>query len=75
MIRLDGFRTMDPQMLYSIVNMKLRDHYRDLDELARAEGIDRLVLEQRLAEAGYTYRAELNQFRQEKAAAQRSREC
>lgn len=55
-------------MLYSIVNMKLRDNYQDLDELARAEDIDRLVLEQRLADAGYTYRAELNQFRQGKPA-------
>lgn len=75
MIRLDGFRTMDPQMLYSIVNMKLRDHYQDLDELARAEGIDRLVLEQRLAEAGYTYQPDLNQFRQGKQAVQRDRGC
>ena len=68
MIRLDGSRTMDPQMRYSLVNMKLRDNYQDLDELARAEDIDRLVLEQRLADAGYTYRAELNQFRQGKPA-------
>lgn len=63
MIGLDSYRTMDPQMLYSIVNMKLRDYYDSLEELANAEDIKREVLEQRLAEAGFTYHAEVNQFR------------
>jgi hypothetical protein len=43
--------------------MKLRDYYRDLDELAHAEDIDRAVLERRLGEAGFVYHPELNQFR------------
>ena len=47
MIGLNDFCTMDPQMLYSMVNMKLRDYYEDLDDLARSEGIDRTALEQR----------------------------
>lgn len=63
MIRLDSYRTMAVPMLYSIVNMKLRDYYRDLDELAHAEDIDRALLEQRLGEAGFVYEAALNQFR------------
>ena len=63
MIGLDNYRTMDPQMLYSIVNMKLRDYYDSLEDLANAEDIEREVLERRLAEVGFTYHAEVNQFR------------
>jgi len=63
MIRLDSYRTMAVPMLYGIVNMKLRDYYRDLDELAHAEDIDRALLERRLDEAGFVYHPELNQFR------------
>jgi len=66
MIGLNDFCTMDPQMLYSMVNMKLRDYYEDLDDLARSEGIDRTALEKRLSEAGYCYHAGLKQFRQAK---------
>ena len=53
----------DPFMLYSMVNMKLRDQYPSLDELCAAEDIDRAELEKRLSEAGYDYDASVNQFR------------
>ncbi|MDE6395035.1 MAG: DUF4250 domain-containing protein [Duncaniella sp.] len=53
----------DPFMLYSMVNMKLRDQYPSLDELCAAEDIDRADLEKRLAEAGFEYDASVNQFR------------
>ena len=53
----------DPFMLLSFVNMKLRDEYRDLDELCAAAGIARDELVKRLAEAGFEYMPEINQFR------------
>lgn len=54
---------MDAHLLYSIVNMKLRNDYEDLDDLARGLDIDRAELEARLREAGYVYSAETKQFR------------
>ena len=53
----------DPFMLYSMVNMKLRDQYPSLDELCAAEDIDRAELEKRLSEAGFDYDASVYQFR------------
>ncbi|MDE6065771.1 MAG: DUF4250 domain-containing protein [Duncaniella sp.] len=53
----------DPFMLYSMINMKLRDQYASLDELCAAEDIDRPELERRLSEAGFEYEASINQFR------------
>lgn len=53
----------DPFMLYSMVNMKLRDQYPSLDELCAAEDIDRPDLEKRLADAGFEYEPSANQFR------------
>lgn len=53
----------DPVMLYSIVNMKLRDAYPSLDELCDSMNVDKADLESRLKEAGFTYHPENNQFR------------
>ena len=53
----------DPFMLYSMINMKLRDQYASLDELCADEDIDRSELERRLSEAGFEYEASVNQFR------------
>ncbi len=53
----------DPFMLYSFVNMKLRDQYSDLDELCASEDVDRAGIEKTLADAGFTYDPATNQFR------------
>lgn len=53
----------DPFMLYSLVNMRLRDQYTDLEELCSSEDIDRAELEKALADAGFTYDPATNQFR------------
>lgn len=52
----------DPMMLYSAVNMKLRDRYNSLDELCDDLGIDRRSLEHRLSEAGFEYSVKDNKF-------------
>ena len=38
----------DPMMLMSVINMKLRDFYSDLDALCEDMGIDRMELEERI---------------------------
>lgn len=53
----------DVFMLYSIINMKLRDEYSSLSDLCRGEDIDEKVLTDSLKEAGFTYEPEINQFR------------
>ena len=52
----------DPMILYSAVNMKLRDRYNSLDELCEDLGIDRRDLENRLSEVGFEYSEKLNKF-------------
>ena len=53
----------DPFILLSYINTKLRDEYASLDELCKSLDVDRGALTQRLAEAGFEYMPEINQFR------------
>lgn len=52
----------DPNMLVSLVNMKLRDEFPDLNDLCLTLGVDEADLTQRLAAAGYHYDCEANRF-------------
>ena len=52
----------DPMMLFSYVNMKLRDEYHSLDELCLSLDIERKWLEETLAAYGFEYSAENNKF-------------
>ncbi len=55
----------DPVMLLSFVNMKLRDNYNSLEELAEGLDISKDELDaivQKLSSINYTYSAERNQF-------------
>lgn len=52
----------DPIMLYSIVNMKLRDFYSSLDALCDDMDEDRAEIERILAAAGFTYDEGNNKF-------------
>lgn len=58
-----SFETMDPVMLMSIVNMKLRDEFGNLDNLVKYYGIDKEQLVARLAKAGFDYLPDAKQFR------------
>lgn len=49
-------------MLYSVVNMKLRDYYPSLDALCQDMDVDRSELERRLADAGFEYDTTNNKF-------------
>lgn len=55
--------SMDPHMLVSILNLKLRDYYSSLDILCDDINIDRSELEDKLNNSGYFYESSINQFR------------
>ena len=52
----------DPMMLFSAVNMKLRDQYDSLDALCNDMDIERTQLEHQLAAVGFEYNREQNKF-------------
>jgi len=52
----------DVMMLYSFINMKLRDEYSSLDELCEDLGIDRAELEEKLKSAGFEYNPDAKKF-------------
>lgn len=54
---------MDPIILLSMTNMKLRDFYKDLDALCEDLSINKNDLISRLKSVGFEYNNELNQFK------------
>lgn len=52
----------DSFMLFSFINMKLRDCYSTLDLLCDDLGVDRLWLEEKLKAAGFEYNPTQNKF-------------
>lgn len=54
----------DPNILVSMINMKLRDgNYDSLSDLCLSLGLDENGLRSRLEEAGFSYMPEIRQFR------------
>lgn len=62
-VDLGRYLQMDPNLLLGLVNTELRNHCDSLDDLVKTHGLDQEALVQRLAQAGYNYRPEQNQFR------------
>ena len=52
----------DPFMLYSFINMKLRDNYPSLDVLCEDMNLDKDDLIEKLQKAGFEYNSENNKF-------------
>lgn len=52
----------DPVMLLSFVNLKLRDFYKNLDELCEDLDADKEEILEKLRAMDYTYDEEKNQF-------------
>ena len=52
----------DPMMLFSVVNTKLRDEYKSLDDLCADMNVKRKDIENTLAQAGFEYNAAQNKF-------------
>lgn len=60
---LKKFATMDVNMLLSLINMQLRDRYDDLDDLCKAQDLDKATLEAKLASGDFHYQPDQKQFR------------
>lgn len=58
-----NFETGDINILYSMINMKLRDEFSSLDDLVSYYSADKSKLIDRLQNHGYYYYSEDNQFR------------
>lgn len=52
----------NPEMLYSYLNLKLRDNYSSLDALCDDLDISKTEIEDKMNKAGYKYDAENNKF-------------
>ncbi len=52
----------DPMIFLSYINTHLRDFYPSLEELCKAENIERETVEERLKGIDYSYDEEKNQF-------------
>ena len=52
----------DPMMLYSVINLKLRDFYSDLDALCEDMDVNKDEIIATLAAAGFEYDEEHNCF-------------
>ena len=52
----------DPVMLYSMINLKLRDFYSGLDALCEDMDVDKAELVTKLKAAGFEYNEENNRF-------------
>lgn len=53
----------DPNILLSVINMKLRDKYSNFDELCDDLDIDKVEIENILASIGCKYSTKVNQFK------------
>lgn len=61
---LENYKTMDPILLFSLVNTKLRDDFDgDLDKLVSVFDMDKQALIDKLASAGFDFLPEAGQFR------------
>ncbi len=60
---LSRYKDLDPNLLYSLLNSKLRNEYTDLDDLVTSWEIDRAELEAHMLEQGYHYHDDTRQFR------------
>lgn len=63
MIALDNYETMDPFILLSVVNMQLRDNYSSLEDLCKSLDLNENKLKTRLANIGFSYDKDQNQFK------------
>ena len=53
----------DPIMLMSMINMKLRDTGKNINELCEDLDVSARDVEKKLSDAGFEYNKEINQFR------------
>ncbi|MBP1889440.1 hypothetical protein J2Z53_001021 [Clostridium moniliforme] len=59
----EEIKDMDVNILLSIINLKLRDFYNNLDELCYDLDINKDILIERLQKKNYKYDLSINQFK------------
>ena len=59
----EDMKSMDPVMLLSFINTKLRDEYSSLNLLCSDLDLDEEFLNNKLQNIGYEYIREMNQFK------------
>ncbi|WP_294392705.1 DUF4250 domain-containing protein [uncultured Clostridium sp.] len=59
----EDMKSMDPVMLLSFINTKLRDEYSSLNLLCSDLSLDEEFLKNKLQNIGYEYSIEMNQFK------------
>lgn len=59
----ESVMAMDPNILLSLVNMKLRDNFSSLEALCEDLNVREEELIEKLRVTGYNYIKEINQFR------------
>lgn len=59
----ESIKTMDPQILLSLINTKLRDQYESLEALCDDLSIIEEEIIKKLKSIGYEYNKESNQFK------------
>ena len=59
----ESIKSMDPQILLSLVNTKLRDQYASLEALRDDLNINEDEIIKKLKSIGYEYNKESNQFK------------
>lgn len=57
-----NYLVMDINIVYSMVNMKLRDFYSSLDDFCEGEDVEKDAILARFNDNGYIYNEEINQF-------------
>ena len=57
-----NYLTMDINLAYSMLNMKLRDFYSSIEDLCEDEGVDKEALLSRFKDNGFIYNNSTNQF-------------
>ena len=57
-----NYLTMDINIAYSMLNMKLRDFYSSIDALCEDEEVDKEALFSRFKDNGFIYNNSINQF-------------
>ena len=53
----------DPNILLSMINMKLRDKYSSFEELCEDLDVEKAEIEKTLVNIGYQYSPKVNQFK------------
>lgn len=59
----ETIESMNPEILLSLINTKLRNNYNSLNLLCEDNNISAKLIESKLNTIGYSYNGELNQFK------------